>query len=192
LLKNSTSPQAILGEHGLLKHLTTRRVERALDAELTAHRGYAPHVRHSTGDGNARNGRGQQTVQTTTGPLDLAVPRDRHGSVAPQLGQKRQRRLEGFDDKVLSLYARGLSTRERQGHLEALYGPEVSPPLLSTMTDAVLDEGRPWQSRPLAAGYPILYVDAWFVQARQEGPVPTKAVSLALGITLEGEKARRG
>ena len=131
LLKDYTDPQDILGKHGLLKQLTKRVVERVLEAELTAHLGYAPHVRHGTEDGNARNGKGQKTVHTDTGPLDLAVPRDRHGRFAPQLVPKRQRRLEGFDDKVLSLYARGLSTRDIQGHLEELYGTEVSPTLIS-------------------------------------------------------------
>ena len=192
LLKNYTSPQDILGEHGLLKYLTKRLVERALDAELTAHLGYAPHVRHGSPQGNTRNGTGQKSVQTATGPLDLVVPRDRHGSFDPQLVKKRQRRLEGFDDKVLSLYARGLSTREIQGHLEDLYGTEVSPLLISTITDAVLEEVRPWQSRPLASVYPILYFDALFVKSRQEGPVQTKAVYLALGITMDGQKELLG
>jgi putative transposase len=192
LLKDYTNPHDILGEHGLLKHLTTRLVERVLEAELTAHLGYAPHVRHGSANGNARNGTGQKTVQTMSGPLDLLVPRDRHGSFAPQLVKKRQRRLEGFDDKVLSLYARGLSTREIQGHLEDLYGTEVSPTLISSITDAVLDEVRTWQARPLASVYPILYFDALFVKSRQEGPVQTKAVYLALGITLEGEKELLG
>jgi transposase-like protein len=192
LLKNYTSPQDILGEHGLLKHLTTRLVERALEAELTAHLGYAPHARHGSTDSNARNGKGQKTVQTPTGPCDIVVPRDRNGSFAPQLVKKRQRRLAGFDDKVLSLYARGMSTREMQGHLEDLYGTEVSPTLISTITDAVLDDVRPWQARPLASVYPIVYCDALCVKSRQDGPVQTKAVYLALGITLEGEKERLG
>src|SRR5919206_387716 len=192
LLKDYTDPRDILGEHGLLKQLTKRVVERVLEAELTAHLGYAPYGRHGAEDGNARNGKGQKTVQTDTGPLDLAVPRDRHGSFTPQLVAKRQRRLEGFDAKVLSLYARGLSTREIQGHLEELYGTEVSPTLISTITDAVLDEVRTWQSRPLAAVYPILYFDALFVKSRQEGPVQTKAVYVALGITVEGEKELLG
>jgi putative transposase len=188
LLKNYTSPQDILGEHGLLKHLTRRMVERALEAELTAHLGYVPHARHGPEQENCRNGKGKKIVQTDTGQFDIAVPRDRNGSFAPQLVKKRQRRLEGCDDKVRSLYARGLSTREIQAHLEELYGVEVSPTLISTITDAVLDEVRAWQSRPLASVYPILYFDALFVKSRQEGPVQTKAVSLALGITLDGEK----
>jgi putative transposase len=188
LLNDYTDPKDILGEHGLLKHLTKRVVERALEAELTAHLGYAPHARQGSSDGNCRNGKGQKTVQMETGQFNIAVPRDRKGSFAPQLVQKRQRRLEGFDDKVLALYARGLSTREIQAHLEELYGVEVSPTLISHITDAVLDEVRAWQSRPLASVYPILYFDALFVKSRQEGPVQTKAVYLALGITLDGEK----
>jgi len=188
LLKDYNNPQDILGEHGLLKQLTKRVVERVLEAELTAHLGYAPHIRHGTEDGNARNGKGRKTVQTDTGPLDLVVPRDRNGSFTPQVVPKRQRRLEGFDAKVLNLYARGLSTREIQGHLEDLYGTEVSPTLISTITDAVLDEVRTWQARPLASVYPILYFDALFVKSRQEGPVQTKAVYLALGVTMDGEK----
>src|SRR3977135_1469883 len=192
LLKDYTAPQDILGEHGLLKRLTKRVVERVLEAALTAHLGYAPHVRHGTEETNARNGKGQKTVQTDTGPVDLVVPRDRNGSFAPQLVPKRQRRLEGFDDKVLSLYARGLSTRDIQGHLEELYGTEVSPTLISSITDAVLDEVRTWQARPLASVYPILYFDALFVKSREEGAVQTKAVSLALGVTMDGEKELLG
>jgi putative transposase len=192
LLKDYTDPQDILGEHGLLKQLTKRVVERVLAAELTAHLGYAPHGRHGTEEQNTRNGKGQKTVQTDTGPLDLAVPRDRNGSVAPQLVPKRQRRLDGCKAKVLSLYARGLSTREIQGPLEELYGTEVSLTLISAITDAVLDEVRTWQARPLASVCPILYCDALFVKSRQEGPVQTKAVSLALGITMDGEKALLG
>jgi transposase-like protein len=191
LLKDYTDPQEMLGEHGLLKHLTKRVVERALEAELTAHLGYAPHARQRQG-GNCRNGTGKKAVHTETGSLDLEVPRDRAGSFEPQLVKKRQRRLEGFDDKVLALYARGLSTRDIQAHLEELYGVEISPTLISHITDAVLDEVRTWQARPLASVYPILYFDALFVKSRQDGPVQTKAVYLALGVTLEGEKELLG
>src|SRR5919201_986787 len=192
LLKDYTDPKDILGEHGLLRHLTTRVVERALEAELTAHLGYAPHARNGSSPGNCRNGKGKKTVQTETAQFDIDVPRDRDGSFEPQLVKKRQRRLDGFDDKVLALYARGLSTREIQDHLEELYGVEVSPTLISNVTDAVLDEVRTWQSRPLDSVYPILYFDAFFVTSRQEGPVQTKAVYVALGITVEGEKELLG
>ena len=165
----------------MLKQLTKRVVERALEAELTAHLGYAPHVRHGT-EGGMPQRQGPEDRAHGHRAVRPGGPRDRDGSFAPQLVPKRQRRLEGFDDKVLSLYARGLSTREIQGHLEELYGTEVSPTLISTITDAVLDEVRTWQARPLASVYPILYFDALFVKSRQEGPVQTKAVYLALGI----------
>jgi transposase-like protein len=172
--------------------LTKRVVERALEAELTAHLGYAPHTRNGSSPGNCRNGKGKKTVQTETAQFDIDVPRDRDSSFEPQLVKKRQRRLDGFDDKVLALYARGLSTREIQGHLEELYGVEVSPTRISNVTDAVLDEVRTWQSRPLASVYPLLYFDALFVKSRQEGPVQTKAVYVALGVTVEGEKELLG
>ena len=131
-------------------------------------------------------------MQSDTGALEIKVPRDRNGTFEPQLVKKRQRRLEGFDDKVIALYARGLSTRDIQGQLEELYGAEVSPTLISNVTNAVMEDVRAWQSRPLSAVYPILYFDALFVKSRQEGPVKNKAVYLALGINLEGEKELLG
>jgi transposase-like protein len=176
----------------LLKQLTKRLVERALEAELTAHLGYAPHARQAGAQGNYRNGTGTKTVQLEAGPCAIEVPRDRNASCEPQLVKKRQRRLEGFDDKVLALYSRGLSTQDIQGHLEERYGTEVSPTLISHSTDAVLDEVRTWQARPLASVYPIVYFDALCVKSRQDGPVQTKAVSLARGVTLEGEKELLG
>jgi putative transposase len=127
-------------------------VERVLAAELTAPLGSAPPARHGTEDQNARNGKGQKPVQTATGPVALEGPCDRHGSCAPPLVPKRQRRLEGCDEKVWSLSARGLSRREIQGHRAELYGPAVAPTLLATLTDAVLADVRPWQARPLASG----------------------------------------
>jgi putative transposase len=188
LLQGCDSPQDILGEHGLLKAFTKRIVERALQAELTTHLGYAPHAPEGRGSGNSRNGTTSKTVQTAQGTVPLDIPRDRQGSFEPQLVKKRQRRLEGFDDKVLALYARGLTTREIQGHLEELYGVDISPTLISNITDAVLEEVRTWQSRPLEAIYPILYFDCLFVKSRQEGLVKTKAVYVALGVNLQGEK----
>jgi transposase-like protein len=191
-LKDYPDPRDLLGEPGLLKPLTKRVVARVLEAALTAHLGSAPPGRHATEEQNARHGKGQKTVPTDTGPVELAVPRDRHGRCAPQRVPKRQRRLEGCDDKGLRLYARGLSPRDMQGPLEALYGTEVSPTLIATSTDAVLDEGRTWQARPLASVSPLLSCDAFWVQSRQEGPVQTTAVSLAWGITLDGAKALLG
>lgn len=192
LLKECRDPKQILGKEGLLKQLTKRLVELALQAELTDHLGYEPNAAEGRGVENSRNGYGQKTLQGDTGPIQVEVPRDRNSSFEPQLVKKRQRRLEGFDDKVLALYSRGLSTRDIQGQLEELYGTEVSPTLISNVTDAVLEEVRAWQSRPLSAVYPILYFDALFVKTRQEGPVATKAIYLALGINLEGEKELLG
>jgi transposase-like protein len=192
LLKGCDGPEDILGEHGLLKQLTQRLVDRALQAELTTHLGYAPHDRGDTPRGNTRNGTTAKTVLSESGPLTIAVPRDRDGSFEPHLVPKRRRRLEGFDDKVLSLYARGLTVREIQGHLEELYGVEVSPALISAVTDAVHDDVTAWQARPLDALYPIVYFDALFLKSRQDGPVATRAVYLALGLTVTGEKELLG
>lgn len=192
LLKGHSSPEDILGENGLLKQLTQRMVERALEAEMTEHLGYEPHAVEGRATGNSRNGKSRKTVQSGNGQFEIEVPRDRDGSFEPQLVKKRQRRLEGFDDKVLAMYARGLSTREIQGQLEELYGVEVSPALISSVTAAVHDEVKAWRSRPLSAVYPILYFDALVVKSREEGPVKNKAVYLALGINLEGEKELLG
>jgi len=192
LLKGCRTPEDILGQQGLLKQLTKRMVERALEAEMRDHLGYEPHAPEGRGTGNSRNGKTKKTVQSDAGQFEIEVPRDREGSFEPQLVRKRQRRLDGFDDKVLALYARGLSTRDIKAQLEELYGVDVSPTLISNVTDAVHDEVRAWQSRPLAAVYPILYFDALYVKSREDGPVKNKAVYLALGINLEGEKELLG
>ena len=192
LLQDGHDAKDILGKDGLLKQLTKRLVERTLEAELTDHLGYEPHASQGRGTGNNRNGKAHKTVQSESGELQIEVPRDRSGTFEPQLVKKRQRRLEGFDDKVIALYARGLSTRDIQGQLEELYGVEVSPSLISNVTNAVMEDVRAWPSRPLSAVYPILYFDAMFVKSRQEGPVKNKAVYLALGINLEGEKELLG
>lgn len=191
LLKGKT-PEEIMGEGGVLKDLTRRLVERALEGEMTEHLGYPPHDPEGRGSGNSRNGKTTKTVQSDTGELDLEVPRDRAGSFDPQLVKKRQRRLEGFDDKVIALYARGMTTREIQGHLKDLYGTEVSPALISTVTDSVLDDVKAWQSRPLDPVYPIVYLDAIHLKLRSNGHVQNQAVYLALGINLEGRKELMG
>ena len=133
LLKDYSDPKEILGEHGLLKQLTKRVVERALEAEMREHLGYEAHAPEGRGSGNSRNGRSGKTVQSESGQFEIEVPRDRNGTFEPQLVKKRQRRLEGFDDKVLSLYGRGQSTREIQSQLKDLYGVEVSPTLISNV-----------------------------------------------------------
>ena len=192
LLRGCSEPKDILGEHGLLKQLQKRLVERALQGEMTAHLGYEPHAPEGHGSGNSRNGKGTKTVQTDAGQFEIEVPRDREGSFEPQLVKKRQRRLSGFDDKVVAFYARGLSTREIQAELESIYGVEVSPTLISNVTEAVVEDMQAWQSRPLSALYPILYFDALVVKSREEGPVVNKAVYLALGINVQGEKELLG
>lgn len=192
LLTGCSNPQDILKKHGLVDQLTKRLVERVLGAEMTDHLGYEPHAAEGRGSGNSRNGKGKKLVQSSVGEFEIEVPRDRNGTYEPQMVPKRQRRIAGFDDKVLSLYSRGLSTREIQAELEELYGVEVSAGLISNVTEAVLDDVRAWQSRPLSPVYPILYFDALFVKSRQEGPVQTKAVYLALGVDLEGEKELLG
>jgi transposase-like protein len=191
LLKGK-SPEEILGAHGLIKQMTKRMVERALQAEFTAHLGYEPHERGDAPRDNARNGTGAKTVLGDAGAIELEVPRDRDGSFTPQLIKKRQRRLAGFDEKVISLYARGMTTREIQGHLQELYGAEVSPTLISVVTDAVIEDLKSWQSRPLDSLYPIVYFDALFVKSRQEGPVAARAVYLALAVNTNGEKELLG
>jgi transposase-like protein len=192
LLKDCSNPRDILGEHGLLKQMTKRLVERALQSELTEHLGYEPHEKQGQTGGNSRNGSGQKIVQSDAGQFEIEVPRDRDSSFEPQLVKKRQRRLEGFDDKVLSLYSSGLTTREIQTQLEALYGAKVSPTLISNITADVIEEVKAWQNRPLNSIYPILYFDALVVKSREDGPVTNKAVYVALGINLEGEKELLG
>jgi putative transposase len=187
LIRGKT-PEQVLGEGGLLKDLTKRLVERMLNGELTEHLGYEPHAPEGRGSGNSRNGSTPKRVLTANGEVELEVPRDRASEFEPQVVRKGQRRLAGFDEKVIALYARGLSTRDIQGHLQELYGVEVSPSLISTVTDAVMDDVRAWQARPLDACYPILYLDAIHLRVRDGGTVQMRAVYVALGIRLDGQK----
>jgi putative transposase len=191
-LVRGKTPEEILGEGGVLRQLTKRLVENALEGEMTEHLGYEPHAAEGRKSGNSRNGKGEKTIHTDSGSVEIEVPRDRAGTFDPKLVPKRQRRLEGFDDKVLSLYARGMTTREIQGHLKELYGTEVSPALISNVTDAVLKDVEAWQGRPLDSIYPIVYLDALHLKMRLDGLVQTRAVYLALGINLEGRKELLG
>jgi transposase-like protein len=194
LLDQAGDPSEILAEGGLLKQLSARLIERALDAEMSAHLGYEKHAPEGRGSGNSRNGRTPKQLLTDTGPLAVSVPRDRDGSCEPQLVPKRQRRLEGFDRHVISLYAGGMTTRQIQSHLEEMYGTEVSPALISRVTDAVLDDARAWQSRDLDACYPILFLDGLVVKVREaeRRRVVKKTVYVALGIDLDGTKQLLG
>lgn len=188
LLGESFSPEDVLGENGILKQLTKAVVERALETEMTAHLGYSKHAPEGRDGGNSRNGKSRKRLTTDLGLIELEVPRDRDGQFEPQIVRKRQRRIEGFDDKILSMYARGMTTRDIQEHLEEIYGVEVSPDLISSVTAAVLDEVRTWQSRPLEPIYPIIYLDALFVTTRESGPALRKAVYIALAVRMDGHK----
>ena len=188
LLGEYKGPDDITGENGLLKQLTKALVERALAAELTTHLGYEKHAADGRHSGNSRNGASSKRLKGEFGTVEIAVPRDRAGSFEPQLVPKGTTRFAGFDDKILSLYARGMTTREIQGHLEEMYQVEVSPTLISNVTEAVIEEVKAWQSRLLEPVYPIVYLDALVVKMRSEGRVENRAVYVAIGITMEGQK----
>ncbi len=188
LLANYQKPEDIVGENGLLKQLTKALVERAMEAELTTHLGYEKHDPVGYGSGNSRNGQSRKTLKGEFGEIEIAVPRDRNASFEPQIVPKGETRFTGFDDKILSMYARGMTTREIQEHLQEMYHTEVSPTLISNVTEAVLEEVRAWQARPLDAVYPIVYLDALMIKMRDNGVVGNRAVYVALGITLEGRK----
>ena len=188
LLSDYTDPEDLLGDGGLFKELKKALLERALSAELRDHLGYAKGDPKGKKTGNSRNGHGSKKVTGEDGEMDILVPRDRDASFEPQIIKKGQRRFDGFDDKIISMYARGMSVREIRGHLDELYGVEVSPDLISRVTDEVMDEVREWQSRPLDNIYPIIIFDALRVKIRDEGTVRNKAVYLALCFTLEGHK----
>jgi len=188
LVENYQRPEDILGENGLLKQLTKGLVERMLAGELSAHLGYKKHDPAGHHSGNSRNGSSKKTVKAEFGEIELEVPRDRQATFEPKIVPKGERRLPGFDDKILSLYARGMTTRDIQAHLEELYQVEVSPALISNVTDAVLDEVQAWQSRSLEQLYPIVYLDALHVKMRDNGHVQNRAVYTAIAITLEGKK----
>jgi len=172
----------------LLKQLQKRLLEKAMGAELTVHLGYGKHDPAGKNSGNSRNGTGSKTLKGEFGNMELATPRDRNGTFEPQIVTKGQRRFEGFDQTIISLYSRGLTTREIEGHLLEIYGVEVSPTLVSQVTDAVCADVQAWQNRPLEEVYPIVYFDALWGKVRDNGPVVKVAVYLALGITMAGQK----
>ena len=192
LLAGYKKPEDLIGENGLLKLLTKKLVERALQAEMAEHLGHAKHESVANPAGNTRNGTSRKTLKGDFGELPIEIPRDRHGSFEPQIVTKHQTRWAGFDEKILSLYARGMTVREIQSHLEEMYGAEVSPSLISSVTDAVMDDAKAWQARPLDALYPIVYLDCIHVKTRDAGAVRAKAVYLALGISMTGEKELLG
>ena len=188
LLADYKKPEDLIGEHGLLKQLTKALVERALQAEMAEHLGHDKHETVINATGNTRNGKSRKTLKGEFGELPIEIPRDREGSFEPLIISKHQTRWAGFDDKILSLYARGMTTREIQQHLTEMYGTEVSPTLISTVTDGVMDEIKQWQSRPLDAVYPVIYLDCIHAKVRDAGSVRAKAIYLAIGINMEGHK----
>src|SRR3954451_24538831 len=197
LLAGARTEEEIVGPGGVLAQLTKRLVERAMAAELTEHLGYEPHREPPGGTGNTRNGSTGKTLATEhwpvgmgapRGPQGSEAPRDRKGSFEPQIVRKGQRRFEGFDDKILALYSRGLSTRDIEAHLAELYGLEVGRDLISRVTDAVMDDVRAWQQRPLDDVYPVLFLDALVLKIREGASVQRRACYLALGLTVEGER----
>lgn len=187
LIKEYENPEDLIGENGLLKELTKGLVERAMQQELTHQLGYEKNARDGSSN-NARNGSSKKTITSDSGKMEIKVPRDRKSEFEPKIIKKNQTRWNGFDDKIISMYARGLTTREIQAHLQEIYQVEVSPDLISTVTDGVIDEVKKWQSRPIDSTYPIVYLDALRVKVRDNGQVNNKAVYLAIGINLEGLK----
>jgi putative transposase len=188
LMKDYKAPDDLLGQDGLLQQLTKALLERALEGELTHHLGYNKHSSQGDNSGNSRNGSSSKTIRGKRGQMHLDVPRDRNSSFSPQIIKKRQTRFDGFDDKIISMYARGMTTRDIQAHLKEIYSVDVSPDLISTVTDAVMDEVRAWQTRPLDALYPIVYLDVLQVKVRDQGRVSNKAIYLAIGVNLSGLK----
>jgi len=188
LLAGASTEQEIAGPGGLLAELTKRLVERAMEVELTDHVGYEPHQEPPGGGGNTRNGTTPKTLITEHGKVQVDAARDRDGSFAPQIVRKRQRRFVGFDDKILALYSRGLSTRDISAHLHEIYGVEVGRDLISRVTDGVMDDVRDWGKRPLEDIYPIVFLDCMVLKIRDGGTVQRRALYLALGVTLDGER----
>src|SRR3989454_6102089 len=188
LLAGASSEEEIVGPGGLLAQLTKRLVERAMEVELTEHLGYEPHQEPPGGAGNTRNGSTPKTLATEHGPVALDTPRDRNGTFEPRIVKKRQRRFEGFDEKILALYSRGLSVRDIEAHLAEIYGVKVGRDLISRVTDAVMDDARAWAQRPLEDLYPVVFLDCLVLKIREGGSVQRRACYLALGVTLEGER----
>jgi len=188
LLAEYKKPEDLLGPGGLLKQLTAALVEKALQAEMTEHLGYEKHAVTGRGSGNSRNGKSDKTLKSEAGDMAVEIPRDRNGTFVPQLVKKHETHFDGFDDKIISMYARGMTVREIQGHLKDLYGTEVSPDLISRVTDAVLEEVKGWQNRPLDTVWPIVYLDALVIKVRDQGTVTNKSAFLALGVNMQGTK----
>jgi putative transposase len=188
LLGGYQKPTDLMGQNGILQQLTKALIERVLEGELTHHLGYEKHDPVGNNSGNSRNGKTTKVLKGEVGEIPIAVPRDRNGEFAPQFIQKHQTRFDGFDEKIIALYARGLTVRDIQAHLEEMYGVEVSPGLISTVTDEVQEEVKAWQQRPLDKLYPIIYLDALVVKVRQDGRIANRAIYVAIAVNLQGKK----
>lgn len=188
LIADYKKPEDLIGENGILKQLTKALLERAMQAEITDHLGYPRNAPEGKNSGNSRNGSYKKKVKGDFGEIDLAVPRDRNGSFEPIIVPKGETRFKGFDDKIISMYARGMTTRDIQSHLEEIYGVEISPTLISQVTEAVMEEVRLWQNRPLDDVYPIVYLDAVRIKVKHNGQIIKKAVYLAIAVTMTGVK----
>ncbi|WP_423064151.1 IS256 family transposase [Candidiatus Paracoxiella cheracis] len=191
-LKHTKTASDIFGDTGLLKELKKALTERILEGELTDALGYAKHEVSGHNSGNSRNGHSQKTIKTTDGEMTIEVPRDRNNEFVPQLIPKHQTRFDDLDDKIMSLYARGMTTRDIQDQLKDLYGTTICSSLISTVTNEVIEEVKAWQSRPLDKVYPIVYLDALVIKVQQDKKVINKALYLALGINIDGQKELLG
>lgn len=188
LLASCKDPQDIVGESGILQQLTKRFLERALEGELTDHLGYEKHGSSESSSGNTRNGTSQKTVKGDFGSLVIDVPRDRRSGFEPRILPKGQRRFKGFDERILLLYAGGMSIRDISEHIHEVYNIDLSPSLISSITDAVLEDASEWRTRPLESIYPVVWLDALVAKVRREGHVKKRTVYVALGLNLEGRK----
>ena len=188
LMKDYKKPEDLIGENGLLKQLTKRLLERAMQAEMTDHLGYDKHAPAGNNSGNSRNGAYKKAVVGEFGNLDISVPRDRNSTFEPIIIPKGESRFTGFDDKIISMYSLGMTTRDIQKHLEEIYGVDVSPSLISQVTDAIIEEVMLWRNRPLDEVYPIVYLDAVRIKVRHDSKVINKAVYIALGVNIHGIK----
>ena len=182
------SQEELFGKDGLAKQLTARLLNKALEAEMDMHLGYKKHSNDGDGSGNSRNGYSEKTVITGDGEAQIKVPRDRNGEFEPEIVKKHERRLPLFNEQIISLYSRGMTTRDIQSHLKEIYDVDVSPELISNVTDAVHEDVRSWRTRPLESMYPIVYLDAVRVNSRESGKSVNKALYIALAITMEGRK----
>lgn len=192
LLKDYKNPEDLIGETGLIRELTKRLIERAMSAEMSSHLGYEKNEVGEKSTVNRRNGNSRKTVLTRDDELEIEVPRDRENTFEPQIVKKHQRRFDGFDEKIISMYSHGMTTRDIQYHLKDIYGVDVSPELISEVTDKIIDDVKAWQNRPLEKVYPILFLDCIVVKRREDKVIRNRSVFLALAVNMDGQKELLG